>query len=77
MHPKVNGVYSDLRTTLLPSLWKSGPVFTKNLKVKSSFQQANLGATPKNNGRVSRNFENKSYSQNILSLKVAPKPGRT
>ena len=34
----------------------------------------NLGATPKNNGLLI--FENKNYSQNILSLKVAHKSGR-
>ena len=33
---------------------KSGPVFTKNLKAKSSSKQVNLGTTPKNTGHVSR-----------------------
>ena len=40
---------------------KTGPVFTKNLKAKSSSLQGNLGATSKNNGRVSHNFRTPNF----------------
>ena len=38
-----------------------GPVFTKNLKAKSSSQQGNLRTTPKNNGCVSCNFRTPNF----------------